>query len=939
MWWNACCGTILNERFIPYAFSTMRPSLTPAVLLLFLLLPAINSFSQFNLFRPEIIGQTPSPLTTNINEPITIQLSNLIVLDGDALPLYPSGFTLEVDKGKNYKVDDATVTPDDNFTGRLKVPVRVNDGRFNSKRFEVEIEVAGNANARPEITGQTPLIINQEQTLTVALEHLQVNDPDNLYPNDFTLHVFDGNNYSLEGNTLKPRSGFTGNLKVPVSVNDGKIESKRYDLTVEVTKVQNIAPVITGQTPVSTNRATPVAVTLSHLTVTDPDNKYPDDFSLKVSQGNNYTVDGTTITPVDEFIGELIVKVKVNDSRSDSEFFDLKVQVNDDYKPPVITGQVELIVNEDEPLALQLSHLTVTGGANTYPSGFALTVLQGSNYTYTGTTVTPKQHYSGALLVNVKVNDGKSDSAPFKLTITVAALNDAPVITGQLPLSTNKSTPLLIDLSQLKVSDVDNTYPDGFTLKVSDGDNYSVFGNNVHPAPDFVGILSVSVSVNDGTTESNSYQLKISVAPVVENKPPVITGQKTISIVQNSALAIHLSHLIVSDPDNKYPTGFSLKVLPGDNYSVEGTTVRPLPAFANITLSVGVMVNDGIDDSAPYDLKIQVVPSSSTPIINSQKELVMQEDSSMVILLSHLEVTDADNLAYPKGFSLIILPSDNGMYTVYNNNTIKPALNLNGFIEVGVKVSDGVNTSNEFKVSILVTPVNDPPEIINFRTSELAYEPGNEPINLFEDLDLIDVDNDHLSMAEIGFRQDNYSPINDELLLTTDSTNIKAIYDPSGILFLVGYATLDEYKTAVRSIHYNYKMTQDENGNPSEILSGTRTIYINLHDGQLVSDTHELKVNMETDVSLDIPNAFTPNGDMSNDTWHIHTINKDQLDKAVIRIYNKRGLLLYESIGLESEWDGVANGQQLPVDTYYYTIDLNLSYMKKTYKGAVTILR
>jgi len=265
-------------------------------------------------------------------------------------------------------------------------------------------------------------------------------------------------------------------------------------------------------------------------------------------------------------------------------------------------------------------------------------------------------------------------------------------------------------------------------------------------------------------------------------------------------------------------------------------------------------------------------------------------------------------------------------------------LNLNGFIEVGVTVSDGINTSDEFKLSILVTPVNDAPEILNFETTPLVYEPGSQPIYLSQTLDLRDVDNDHLSMAEIGFRPTNYSPMNDELIITTDSTNIKAIHDPDGILFLVGYAPLEEYKTVIRSLQYNYRMTQDENGNPSEILSGARTIYLNLHDGQLISDTYERQITMETKVALDIPNAFTPNGDNSNDTWRIHSMNKEQLDKALIRVYNKRGLLLYESIGFENEWDGTSNGQVLPVDTYYYTIDLNLSFMKQTYKGVVTIL-
>jgi gliding motility-associated-like protein len=55
-------------------------------------------------------------------------------------------------------------------------------------------------------------------------------------------------------------------------------------------------------------------------------------------------------------------------------------------------------------------------------------------------------------------------------------------------------------------------------------------------------------------------------------------------------------------------------------------------------------------------------------------------------------------------------------------------------------------------------------------------------------------------------------------------------------------------------------------------------------------------------------------------------------------VYDKRGSLLYQATGFENEWDGISNGQVLPVDTYYYTIDLNLPYMKQTYKGVVSIL-
>ena len=48
------------------------------------------------------------------------------------------------------------------------------------------------------------------------------------------------------GNTLTPAPNYTGDLTVPVIVNDGTDNSNIFNLTVTVTPV-NDAPVITGQ--------------------------------------------------------------------------------------------------------------------------------------------------------------------------------------------------------------------------------------------------------------------------------------------------------------------------------------------------------------------------------------------------------------------------------------------------------------------------------------------------------------------------------------------------------------------------------------------------------------------------------------------------------------------------------------------------------------------
>ena len=298
-------------------------------------------------------------------------------------------------------------------------------------------------------------------------------------------------------------------------------------------------------------------------------------------------------------------------------------------------------------------------------------------------------------------------------------------------------------------------------------------------------------------------------------------------------------------------------------------------------------------------------------------------------------VTDTDHPNYPKGFTLVVLP---GKTYTKEGNVITPLRNLNGFIEVGVLVSDGANFSDEYKVSILVIPVNDPPEIVNFDTTALAFEPGDKPIPLFRQFRIRDVDSDQLLMAEIGFESENYTLSSDQLLTNSDSSKIRVVHDSKGTLFLIGYASIEEYQRALQAIQYNYKITQDESGNPQKIPSGPRTLYVNLFDGLTRSSVRQRQIRMEVQVALDIPNAFTPNGDNSNDTWQVRPANTDKVDNAVIRVYNRQGLLVYESRGFSKKWDGLNNGQALPVDTYYYTIDLNLPYTKKTYKGTVTLL-
>src|SRR5690606_23871985 len=126
--------------------------------------------------------------------------------------------------------------------------------------------------------------------------HLKVDDPDNAYPTDFTLRVMPGSRYTVSGNTITPTGQFTGTLQVNVRVNDGQLDSDVFSLPIEVRAV-NRKPKIIIQHTLETLEDVPRTITLEDLIVSDEDSPYPSGFSLHLSDGPHYSVEGTTLVP------------------------------------------------------------------------------------------------------------------------------------------------------------------------------------------------------------------------------------------------------------------------------------------------------------------------------------------------------------------------------------------------------------------------------------------------------------------------------------------------------------------------------------------------------------------------------------------------------------------------------------------------------------------
>jgi len=88
------------------------------------------------------------------------------------------------------------------------------------------------------------------------------------------------------------------------------------------------------------------------------------------------------------------------------------------------------------------------------------------------------------------------------------------------------------------------------------------------------------------------------------------------------------------------------------------------------------------------------------------------------------------------------------------------------------------------------------------------------------------------------------------------------------------------------------------------------------------------------DLVLEIPNAFSPNGDGVNDRWAIEGLKARP--QATTEIYNRWGQIVFTGIGY-TPWDGMRAGRMLPQGTYYYVIKTTAD--EKPYTGWVALLR
>jgi len=149
------------------------------------------------------------------------------------------------------------------------------------------------------------------------------------------------------------------------------------------------------------------------------------------------------------------------------------------------------------------------------------------------------------------------------------------------------------------------------------------------------------------------------------------------------------------------------------------------------------------------------------------------------------------------------------------------------------------------------------------------------------------------------------------------STNAGNWYDPDGNLLSLGAI---DVVTAIEGDYY----------------------YVVNEDNLCPTDSTPVSVSVIEPLPLEvinIMNAFSPNGDGTNDIFSPFISNI--IDPIEMYIYNRWGeLIFYSNDSVSDGWDGMAHGKPAPIGAYAYILkteeDLSIP---KIYKGNVTLIR
>ncbi|MFT6540525.1 MAG: VCBS repeat-containing protein [Thalassolituus sp.] len=663
--------------------------------------------------------------------------------------------------------------------------------------------------------------LSEDSALSIELSATDFNEDTLTY----TLSDADVNlGAELSGSilTVTPLADFNGSGSLKISVSDGEYtNSEIVTITVEAV---NDAPII----ELINNQIIPEDSTLNvTLLASDIDNNTLDFSIISAPSVFGASVDGSilTFTPQPNYYGSGSITVAVSDGvLTDETTFTLDILNVAD--APILSGIGNQTLPEDTSITISLSASDVDSDSLVFALNNASAELN-AQLMGNQLTITPNGNYSGVGEITVTVSDGTlTDSEIF--SVVVMAENDAPILDPIADQVINEDASLSLILN---ASDIDSDNLSYSAVSSNPSISTSMNGNalSVNPEENYSGTADITVTVSDGLSDDSK---TFSVEVTAVNDTPTFDLIADQVIDEDTSLTLTLNASDVDSGTLSYSVISSNQSIPA---VINGNTlsITPEKNYSGTT-SITVTVSDGTTTTS-NTFFVSVNSVNDAPVLITKSAVTIEEDK---LFLLQLEATDIDSevLTYTAEAD-----SSELLVTVIGSQvSIRASADHTGTHSLTVVVSDGELTDTA-TFDVIITPINDAPEIHSFDNQEFNVDEG-----LAIALSASDVDGDELTFSAESSDEAAIAAVVNGTTLTLSATDI---YNGSATISItVSDGELTDTTTFIASITNGEVLSPlnlSVNGNP---VDNNAIIVLNdLEDVRLVAsggnDTYDFSVN------------------------------------------------------------------------------------------------
>ncbi len=716
-----------------------------------------------------------SPASLTVSTPEDTPLTGQITLtdpDGDAVSVLTTPVVAPAHGTVVLRADGSyTYTPDPDFNGSDSFTVRLSDGNGGLRDVVVAVSVSA-VNDAPDASPSSITASTPEDTPLVGQISLTDADGDAVSVDTTPVVAPAHGSVVLRADgsyTYTPDPDFNGADSFTVRLTDGNGGSRDVVIAVSVTAVNDAPDASPASLSASTSEDTPL---VGQITLTDPDGDAVSvDTTPVVAPANGSVVlraDGSyTYTPDPDFNGTDSFTVRLSDGNGGLRDVVVAVSataVND--APDASPASLSASTSEDTPLVGQITLTDPDGDAVSVdttpvvaPAHGAVVLRADGSYTYT-----PDPDFSGTDSFTVCLSDGNGGLRDVVVTVSVAAVNDAPDASPySLTASTPEDTPLV---GQITLAD-----PDGDTVSVDTMPVVAPAHGTVvlradgsytyTPDPGFSGADTFTVRLSDGNGGLRDVVVAISVT-AVNDAPDASPASLTGSVPEDTPL---VGQITLTDPDGDTVSVDTTPVVAPAHGSVvlraDGSyTYTPDPDF-NGPDSFTVRLSDG--NGGLRDVVVAVSATAVNDAPDASPASLTVSTAEDTPLIGQITLTDPDGDPISVDTTPVVAPAHGAVVLRADGSyTYTPDPDFNGTDSFTVRLSDGNGGLRDVVVVVSVTTVNDAPDASP--SSLTASTPEDTP--LVGQITLADPDGDTVSVDTMPV----VAPAHGTVVLRTDGS-------------------------------------------------------------------------------------------------------------------------------------------------------------------------